>query len=128
MVHGLLLLSGPDPDLVPLSVSDLAHPSLHGARSHREAGTSWGYLNFQWLVHCRHIGGPISHLYCHFPGHGSTPFLCFKSRPHYLQRLLCGSYLVTEDWVMSKMRMKSLPLTPCWLVMVRGKVCVEWMT
>lgn len=35
-------------------------------------------------------------------------------------------YQKSNKW--AKRKQISLPLTPCWLVMVRGKVCVEWTT
>lgn len=69
----LLLLSGPNPDLV----SGLAHPSLRGAES-RGAGTSYSYLIFQMPVHCDLDSpaatqvGPHSRLHCQPSGHRPT--------------------------------------------------------
>lgn len=85
---------------------------------------------FLWpRKHFSHIPGPTLCPYCHFSSHRShTPF-CFNASPGHLQGLgFCGFGRLAEVWQMGKIKIFRLPLTPCWLVIVRGKVCVEWTT
>lgn len=85
-----------------------------------------------WLrKHFSHIPGPMCCPYCHFSGHrpSYTPF-CSNNQPWPSADtwLLYGSSRLAEVWRMGKIKTIGSPLTPCWLVMVRGKVWVEWTT
>lgn len=133
-------LWGAEHCLAPLS-SPQAHPepcheqltALHAESSEKDRLLFIFYFldtKFLWpRKHFCHIPGPTFCPYWHFSGHRScTPF-CSNTSPGHLQILVfCTVCQVHRGLMNRQIKIITLPLTPCWLVMVRGKVCVEWTT